>query len=380
MRSDGFELPLENFWQTDRTFIGNGERPIVENKLHLVDNDSTGAYTLFYEALETPLAPTVVSYTDLQGGLTQRSFVDRAAWTFSREMNFPGMIADGSIVNAITLTNLGVNGDVDADQVVALSASQFQYQYDAGTGLSRLTWSLNSSGSPHTSLDDGYYQFVLNGELLRDAAGEPIDGNRDGSAGGDSVFAFHRLAGDVDGDLNVDPADMSIINSALGSRPGGDKWNPDADLDRDNWISVRDRVIAARANGNRIIPPSEPTAANAAKAIASASPFDTNFDGDVSASDALVIINHLGKMARHGEQLSLDDHDQSFAALYDVNRDGHVSALDALQIINQLQRHTSSAESVRSQHYFPDFVAGDLRDDDDWLTLLADDWANTPVY
>ena len=52
-RSDGTYLPEDNFWQTDRTFIGGGQRPVRENLLHLFDRDSTGSYTLFYEAAQT---------------------------------------------------------------------------------------------------------------------------------------------------------------------------------------------------------------------------------------------------------------------------------------------------------------------------------------
>ena len=61
LRSDGTELPVGlvkgNAWVTDRTFIGNGHRPIVENVLHLLDKDGSGKYTLEYE--EIPLPDTV---------------------------------------------------------------------------------------------------------------------------------------------------------------------------------------------------------------------------------------------------------------------------------------------------------------------------------
>lgn len=48
LRSDGTALPIENFWQTDRTFIGEGQRPILEDNIHLVDYQSTGEYTLVF--------------------------------------------------------------------------------------------------------------------------------------------------------------------------------------------------------------------------------------------------------------------------------------------------------------------------------------------
>ena len=52
LRSDGTELPLgDNAWTTDRTFLGNARRPVVENTLHLFDVQSPGSYTLVYAAL-----------------------------------------------------------------------------------------------------------------------------------------------------------------------------------------------------------------------------------------------------------------------------------------------------------------------------------------
>ena len=51
-RSDGAVIGLgTNVWVTDRTFIGAGRRPLREHILHLLDDNSTGLYTLTYEAL-----------------------------------------------------------------------------------------------------------------------------------------------------------------------------------------------------------------------------------------------------------------------------------------------------------------------------------------
>ncbi len=49
VRSDGVEVPFgDNAWTTDRTFLGNSRRPLVEHTVHLFDRDSTGRYTLYY--------------------------------------------------------------------------------------------------------------------------------------------------------------------------------------------------------------------------------------------------------------------------------------------------------------------------------------------
>jgi hypothetical protein len=53
-RPDGSALPDANYWQTDRTFLGLGRRPIQEHRLHLFDHAAPGQYRLVYE----PVAPT----------------------------------------------------------------------------------------------------------------------------------------------------------------------------------------------------------------------------------------------------------------------------------------------------------------------------------
>jgi hypothetical protein len=47
-RGDGRGLPGENFWTTDRTFLGLGQRPRRENLVHLFDHDPSGSYVLTY--------------------------------------------------------------------------------------------------------------------------------------------------------------------------------------------------------------------------------------------------------------------------------------------------------------------------------------------
>ena len=49
VRNDGQVLPVGlNTWTSDRTFVGLGQRPLLENIFHLVDCDTTGIYTLTF--------------------------------------------------------------------------------------------------------------------------------------------------------------------------------------------------------------------------------------------------------------------------------------------------------------------------------------------
>ena len=204
------------------------------------------------------LAPPTVAAAVIQGGMTQRSFVDRFEWTFSEAVNLQSLIADGSILQAVTLTNLGAKADGDADQVVALTADQFRYDAAAR----RLTWSLDRFAGGKTSLDDGFYVWRFDAAAILDDAGNALDGDGGGTPGGAYVLSFHRLSGDANGDgvtvkTGTDPAgsDMALVNAALGARPGYPKWNPNADLDRDGYVGVLDRLIVANNGGRAIVPP-----------------------------------------------------------------------------------------------------------------------------
>ncbi len=61
-RSDGVTLPANDYWQTDRTFIGGGRPPIYENMLQILDDNGTGTYTLTYVPInQTHPAVTSIS-------------------------------------------------------------------------------------------------------------------------------------------------------------------------------------------------------------------------------------------------------------------------------------------------------------------------------
>ena len=103
--------------------------------------------------------------------------------------------------------------------------------------------------------------------------------------------------------------------------------------------------------------------------------FDTNGDGNVTALDALVVIN---AMSREGE-LNLSTPLRAVASMngfqLDASRDGAISALDALQVINELGRQAAAnAEQVSWAAAADNTIGGlDDDDDDDLLRLLAAD-------
>ncbi len=103
---------------------------------------------------------------------------------------------------------------------------------------------------------------------------------------------------------------------------------------------------------------------------------DTNGDSTTTASDALVIINALGRLSSgEGEQVTAS------TSYLDVNRDDRISALDALNVINQLTRLANSPPTgelpvvpIAQQ----DFALMELDNDsdDDVISTLATDSAS----
>lgn len=318
--------------------------------------------------------------------MTQRSYADTLSFTFDEATNLADLIANGSITSAVTITNLGINADADPDTPLSTTANQFRYEFDEETGSSRLTWSLDEFTAGRQSLENGVYQVVIRSNDVADAAGNPLDGNGDDDGVADYSFLFHRLLGDADGSGVVDDDDMSVILESLGRNSSMDTWDANPDLDRDGRISVRDRIAVARSNGRQVTyPVIEPVApAITASASAEYSPFDTNQDGNVSALDALMVINHLGRRTIVAESDSLTNIESLIPRGYDVNGDGIVSALDALQIINQLNRQSNSSRlasspSPESTAQLASVAADPVFDstpddkDDDLLDVLADD-------
>src|SRR5438105_11739371 len=63
------------------------------------------------------------------------------------------------------------------------------------------------------SLADGRYTLTVRADRVHDRWGRELDGDGNGSAGGDRVEAFFRLFGDADGDGHVDQRDRELFRS-----------------------------------------------------------------------------------------------------------------------------------------------------------------------
>lgn len=85
------------------------------------------------------------------------------------------------------------------------------------------------------SLADGSYTLTVRADRVHDRWGRELDGDGDGSAGGDRVDRLRRLFGDSDGDGDVDKADFEQFLAGFGSRTGtaGYSWYFDYEGDGD---------------------------------------------------------------------------------------------------------------------------------------------------
>jgi hypothetical protein len=85
------------------------------------------------------------------------------------------------------------------------------------------------------SLADGSYTLTVRADRVHDRWGRELDGDGNGSAGGDRVDGFFRLFGDSDGDGDVDQLDRDHFRSAFQTSAGeaGYLWYFDFDGDGD---------------------------------------------------------------------------------------------------------------------------------------------------
>jgi hypothetical protein len=188
--------------------------PLAENLNYIVPPTPLGAATRMETAASTGNPPRVESVV-LNDGSYQRSMVNRITIIFDGAAVLdPGAIElrqqDGSLVDAQISISL-VNGQT----VVALTF--VAPEFVGG------------------SLADGTYTLTVRADHVHDRLGRELDGDGDGTAGGDHVDAFHRLFGDADGDSDVDGLDRDRLRTAFGSiaSDAGYLWYFDFDADGD---------------------------------------------------------------------------------------------------------------------------------------------------
>lgn len=162
---------------------------------------------------------------------TQRSMVRSVTVVFDQ------IVSVGN--DAFEFVQRNVSNPIDAVVDVQLNVAEV-----AGRSEVRLSFSGNHVQSQTGSLVDGNYMLTIHGNKITGKTnGVQLDGDQDGSAGGNAVIgdnaadAFFRLFGDADGDRDVDGQDygrfgLAFLTSA--GQPGFDfAFDSDADGDID---------------------------------------------------------------------------------------------------------------------------------------------------
>ncbi len=170
-----------------------------------------------YEGLDDALAgnPQKVESVILNDGSAQRSMVNQITVAFDGDAVLdPGAIElrrqDGSLV--------GLHADISV-----LSGQTVVLLTFVGTEF------------VGGSLADGNYTLTVLADRVHDRWGRELDGDNDGSTGGDRVDEFFRLFGDGDGDGEVDHDDLDLLLSTFGKDEGqaGYFWYFDFEFDGD---------------------------------------------------------------------------------------------------------------------------------------------------
>lgn len=222
-------------------FRGNGDGTLQPREIHpsgpeptaLVSGDFNGdaapdvvvtnhhaAQVAFLPNI-TAAPPTIVLGTLVNFGAAQRSMVQSLAVVFSRE---------------VTLDEGAIEVRTQAGAAVDFQAFTFNV---AGLTLSILVFT--GEGVINGSLADGNYTLTIHGDRILDRGGRAVDGDLNGTPGGDHTTAFYRLFGDSDGDRDVDDEDSAAFASTFGLSAGDRGFLPYFDYDGDGRIDPQDR-------------------------------------------------------------------------------------------------------------------------------------------
>jgi hypothetical protein len=161
------------------------------------------------------VAPARVAGVAVNDGSAQRSMVNSLTVTFDSPVTLDPGTFDLSRPDG-TLVELAVAASVVNGRTVAVLTF-------AGPDI------------VGGSLADGSYTLTVRVDRVHDRFGRELDGDGDGSAGGNRVDGVSRLFGDTDGDGDVDHADLDQMLTSFGKNSGeaGFLWFLDYDGDGD---------------------------------------------------------------------------------------------------------------------------------------------------
>jgi hypothetical protein len=183
--------------------------------------------------LVTKASPPTTATVQIDNATLQRSTVRSLTVTFSSAVSFP----DG-LPAAFLVARSGPNSPTGfVNLAFSQSGNQVTVTFDDTT----------FAPGAAKSLIDGNYSLTLVASKIIGAGGAALDGDGNGSAGGDGVTLFHRLFGDADGNKIVNSTDFQQFRLAFLST------NPTFDADGDGQVTSSD-FLAFRLNFLKTLP------------------------------------------------------------------------------------------------------------------------------
>jgi hypothetical protein len=210
-------------------------------------------------AYELPVAtPVQVANVAVGDGSVQRSEVRSVTVTFSGLVVFNGGASNAAA--AFQLTHLTDGNNVILSATVSTNATSQTVVTLTFSGAETDTISAANSTA---SLSDGRYSLTIFSSAVNGANGLALDGNGDGTAGGNYVsptdtagggagqLKLFRLFGDVNGDGVVDQVDLGLLRSAFNSGLGSASYISYLDADNSGTIDQVDLgQFRSRFNAN----------------------------------------------------------------------------------------------------------------------------------
>jgi ELWxxDGT repeat protein len=114
----------------------------------------------------------------------------------------------------------------------------------------------NSATAKLAAPPDGRYRLTLRASDVSSRGGTPLDGDADGSPGGDYTFTFSHLAADANRDGKVDFADLVVLAQNYGA---ADKSFESGDFTHDGKVDFADLVVLAQRYNTALPPPAVPS-------------------------------------------------------------------------------------------------------------------------
>ena len=188
--------------------------------------------------LMTTVTSVMVNGADIAAAGAPRSVIETVSIRFDANVGASTGATDLRLWNATTR------------QFVDTSAAQVSY----AAGTNTATWRFPAQ-SGRAMLPEGNYRATLVSMTVYDAAGRPLDGDRDGVGGDEYSFEFHRLFGDADGDRDVDTRDLAAQRRTRYRRAGDPAFDSQFDFDADGDVDSRDTIVFRRNLRHRLRPP-----------------------------------------------------------------------------------------------------------------------------